>query len=232
MESQVSLTLPHCRGEVVRMRRIKEGREDAHGSDLGGRDGEVCESSLDGERGEESDGKESGVHRWATCKRVEQGAQAEGGGGLKGRGSRGSEAKAWKERTRTGEMKSKRGHGARGSLVTVVLPKHAQTRPRHATGLIRRPSAPPHFRPSPLPSARRQTSSPAPNHRTSRPAAGRSPPPRPSAKRPRACAPSLIQDRLSLYSKLGYISPDISAAQTPRIHHTSSTLPLTACSSP
>lgn len=135
MESQVSLTLPHCRGEVVRMRRMKEGREGAHGSDLGGRDGEVCESSLDGERGEESDGKESGVHRWATCKRVEQGAQAEGG--IKGTGVAGERGEGVEGEMRRGEMKSKRGQSPRvrpGNHPRTNTPKHAS---RHALALIR-----------------------------------------------------------------------------------------------
>ena len=57
----MSLTEPHCRGQVVRLEGA-DGRRKmrTHGSDLGGRDGEVGESSLDGERGEESDGNESG----------------------------------------------------------------------------------------------------------------------------------------------------------------------------
>ena len=39
-------------------------KKGAYGGDLGrGLDGELGKSSLDGERGEESDGKESGVHR-------------------------------------------------------------------------------------------------------------------------------------------------------------------------
>ena len=47
-------------------------------SDLrGGDDGEVGESSLDGERGEESDRNESGVHREGDVQGTEQGAQAD-----------------------------------------------------------------------------------------------------------------------------------------------------------
>ena len=55
-----------------------------------GVNGEVGESSLDGERGEESDGNESGVHRECDVQRAEQGAQ----GGLKVWGVAGSEAGA------------------------------------------------------------------------------------------------------------------------------------------
>lgn len=100
----------------------------AYLSDGRGFDSEVGESSLDGERGEESDGNESGVHRLGDV----QGSGAGSSGGLRGEGARraGGDEDGGGRETRCEEKgRGRRHEGFRVCPVTrqPARHKHAQT---------------------------------------------------------------------------------------------------------
>ena len=105
-----------------------------------GVNGEVGESSLDGERGEESDGNEGGVHRESTWKEWSRELRR-----VKREATRGGEAGARMREEKQDAKKREAGLAPRVSLVT-RQPARPQTRPNTAPAaspdrLIRLPSS-------------------------------------------------------------------------------------------